>query len=283
MSAWVFSLGVTAWCDVTTRSREGEYGAAFARHTRVSNPIASTFGAPCALLPVIHISTLELCVAQARSAFAEGANGVFVISHDGDAYLTVNCAEACAAALIADGHDRPFVGVNLLGKSAMKAYDYLHERGAWDVRAVWCDSPADGSVKHTTIHGVWRALYFAGVAFKYQNVPRDIVQAAFAEADAGADVLTTSGDGTGIACVPEKVRAIRTAVGPRYGVAVASGVDVQNAGGLVAAGADALLVASSIARELPRRQRDFYRFDAGKLRELGAVVKNASGRSVEEA
>ena len=138
-------------------------------------------------------------------------------------------------------------------------------------------------MKHTTIHGVWRALYFAGVAFKYQNVPRDIVQAAFAEADAGADVLTTSGDGTGIACVPEKVRAIRTAVGPRYGVAVASGVDVQNAGGLVAAGADALLVASSIARELPRRQRDFYRFEPAKLRELVAVVKNASGRSVEEA
>ena len=43
------------------------------------NPIVSTFGAPCDLLPVIHIATLELCVEQARSAFAEGANGVFAI------------------------------------------------------------------------------------------------------------------------------------------------------------------------------------------------------------
>lgn len=249
----------------------------------MSNPIASTFGAPCALLPVIHIATLELCVEQARGAFAEGANGVFVIEHGGDAYLTVNCAEACAAALIADGHDRPFIGVNLLGKSATAAYGYLHDRRAYDVRAVWCDSPADGAVKHAGSDGVWRALYFAGVAFKYQNVPRDIVQAAFAEADAGADVLTTSGDGTGLACDPEKVRAIRTAVGPHYGVAVASGVDVRNAGGLVAAGADGLLVASSIARELPRRQRDFYRFEPAKLRELVAEVKNASTASVQGA
>ena len=208
---------------------------------------------------------------------------MFVIEHGGDSYLTVHCAEACAAALIADGHDRPFVGVNLLGKSATKAYGYLRERRAWDVRGVWCDSPADGAVKHEGSYGAWPALFFASVAFKYQSQPDDIAQAAFAEADAGADVLTTSGDGTGLACDPEKVRAIRTAVGPHYGVAVASGVDVQNAGGLVAAGADALLVASSIARELPRRQRDFYRFDAGKLRELVAEVKNASNRSVEEA
>ncbi len=128
-----------------------------------------------------------------------------------------------------------------------------------------------------------QASRFSAGPLTYQDQPADIAQAAFAEIDAGADVLTTSGDGTGLACDPEKVRAIRTAVGPRYGVAVASGVDVQNAGGLVAAGADALLVASSIARELPRRQRDFYRFEPAKLRELVAEVKKASGRSVEGA
>ena len=118
---------------------------------------------------------------------------------------------------------------------------------------------------------MWESTFFASVAFKHQPTPVDIATAAWREVAMGADVLTTSGPETGMPCDPAKVRAIREAVGHEYGVAVASGVRPENVRGLVDAGADALLVATGIARG-----GDFYRMDPAKLRALIANVREAS-------
>lgn len=111
-----------------------------------------------------------------------------------------------------------------------------------------------------------RPVLFGGFAFKGQPAPVDFEQEAKQVAEV-YDVLTTSGPATGVACPADKVRRVRTAIGPGVPLAVASGVSVENAPALVAAGADVLLVASFIAYEL-----DFYRLDPAKLRALLAAV-----------
>lgn len=158
--------------------------------------------------------------------------------------------------------------MNLLGLTPGEAYERLHADSAWAARGVWSDSPSGRIIKHSTSDGVYGATYFASVAFKYQPQPVDLKAAIIAEIQAGADVLTTSGPGTGKPCDPAKVRAIRSIVGPDRGVAVASGVKPGNAGELVRAGANALLVNTGIAKN-----GSFHRADAGKLKALLEAVE----------
>lgn len=232
---------------------------------------------PPAVLPVIHLLDLSQGVHEARRAFEAGATGVVLIDHgpcDGSqrmalerSVLTLETAEEAWFALRESGVARPWIGVNFLGLSPAEAFDFLHQKRAVGIAGVWCDGPARGVVKHPASEGVWAATYFAGVAFKYQTVTMSLEAEALLALGHGADVLTTSGPGTGLACDPEKVRRLRALAPPRVGVAVASGVDVTNARPLIEAGASHLLVASSLAEA-----GDFHRLDQGKLRELLAEV-----------
>ncbi len=237
--------------------------------------IERTFGVRCAVLPVIHIDTPEQAAEESLVAFMTGADGVFLIHHGGDTWLTNAAVLAADETLRVECQDHPWIGVNLLGVSPSVAFRKLHEYRAYEVRGVWCDEasahPDAPPIKTDSSRGVWESTFFASVAFKHQPTPVDIATAAWREVAMGADVLTTSGPGTGMPCDPAKVRAIREAVGHEYGVAVASGVRPENVRGLVDAGADALLVATGIARG-----GDFYRMDPAKLRALIANVREAS-------
>jgi predicted TIM-barrel enzyme len=244
--------------------------------------VTKTFGVSCAVLPVIHIECSSQAHDEAMLAFDCGANGVFLIEHHGNYGNTVEIAESVTHYLRSEGHATPFVGVNLLGiERPADAYQYLHCRSAWDVRGVWCDTTAaDGvrleTIKHEDSDGVWRSLFFASCAFKYQPQPLDVAEAAWREIALGADVVTTSGPATGKACDPAKVRAIRAAVGEHYGVAVASGVTPDNAASLVRAGVDHILVATGIAKDIGNGKKDFHRMAPAKLRALIANVREAA-------
>lgn len=244
--------------------------------------VTKTFGVSCAVLPVIHIQTRSQCYDEALTALECGANGVFVIDHGGDYSLTAEIAEEVWHYLRSEGHEMPFVGVNMLGiERPADAYRYLHEHRVYGVGGVWCDSAAcDGkdaeTVKHEGSSGVWRSLFFASCAFKYQPQPLDVAEAAWREIALGADVVTTSGPATGEECDPAKVRAIRAAVGEHYGVAVASGVTSDNAASLVRAGVDHILVATGIAKDIGNGKKDFHRMDPAKLRALIANVREAA-------
>ncbi len=236
-------------------------------------PVRRAFDALVVVLPVIHYLDDAQAESEALVAFRAGAPGAFLIDHSGRNHLVVRALASVAERLDAEGFHRPWLGVNLLGLAPVDAFHLLHDQRALDVRGVWCDGASKAVVKHSTSDGVWASLYFGGVAdFKGQpptgNVERDVLEAAVA----GVDVLTTSGPGTGEPCDPEKVRRVRAAAGDFLSVGVASGVTAANARGLVAAGADALLVATGIARG-----KSFFRMDAGLLAELLAEVRGAVG------
>lgn len=233
----------------------------------MKSTISMTFGVPVAVLPVIHVASAQQAREEAKAAFETGAHGVFMIDHGGSARATLDAAESAFHALHERGYDRPWIGVNLLGMSPGAAFAWLHSERAAEVRGVWTDTAGDALVKHNGSSGVWSSLWFGGVAFKYQPQPASLAAECARVLGLGADVLTTSGPATGAACDPSKVAAIRAAVGPTVGVGVASGVTPENAAALVAAGADALLVATGIARG-----KDFHRMDRAKLAALLAAV-----------
>lgn len=209
------------------------------------NVIPQTFGVEIAMLAVIHLSSRDQGVTQAKLAFDAGADGVFLIDHS-RSWSAV--AEAADAVFDATGG---WVGVNALDLTALESMSaFVNQRS---VRGVWVDNAGtdERSDKQPFAEAVdvirrnWDGVYLGGTAFKYQRAVTDLV-AAGAVAAQHMDVVCTSGSGTGSAPDGDHVRQLALGAG-RVPVAVASGVDVGNVAGLATAGARAFLVASSIA------------------------------------
>ncbi len=78
------------------------------------------------------------------------------------------------------------------------------------------------------------AVYFGGVAFKYQRAVRGYAQAA-SRASPFMDVVTTSGARTGRAAPLQKIKSMKSALGSQP-LAIASGITPENVGFLVATG-----------------------------------------------
>lgn len=83
------------------------------------------------------------------------------------------------------------------------------------------------------------------------------------------DVVCTSGSGTGHAPSAEKIATMKKAIVSQQGsaLAIASGVDENNVLSLLEAGADCILVASSVSKT-------FDTLDPEKLARLTALVHN---------
>jgi 3-keto-L-gulonate-6-phosphate decarboxylase len=207
--------------------------------------IQQTFGVEVAMLAVIHLSSRDQGVTQAKLAFDAGADGVFLIDHS---RRWPAVAEAADALFDATGG---WVGVDALDLTASESMSaFLTQRS---VKGVWVDNAgtderSDDQPLADAIDDIrrnWDGVYFDGTAFEYQRAVTDLVRAG-AVAAGHMDVVCTSGSGTGTAPDEDHVRQLALGAG-RVPVAVASGVNVANVGGLARAGARAFLVASSIA------------------------------------
>ncbi len=239
--------------------------------------IREKFGHDRVVLPVIHLTSPRQAAEEARLVFGEGADGVFLIHHGCNHRMTVEASVDVRDALESDGYKSPWIGVNLLGAGPVEALDYLWDNdgcasGVWsDERAVgeWAERRARSK---TDVAGMKiSATIFSGVAFKGQPQPADLARAAWVELALGVDVITTSGPRTGAPCDPRKIQSLREAVGPHYGVAVASGVNEKNVGEMFAAGADAILIASSLLLD---DSND--RFDRAKTKSFMSVSRRAT-------
>lgn len=251
--------------------------------------------APAAVLPVIHLESERQAVEEARLAAEVGAHGVMLIHHDGDDAMVVSALLAVRADARESWRRAPWVGVNLLGRSPRSAASYLDGLGVRAADALWSDSSGaeKGRTAVTTslVSAPSRPLLFGGVRFKGQTHRGTLEEEAAEAFRVGVDVLTTSGLATGRPCDPRQVaRIARVAAGLsrqvgsgdgaawfRPAVAVASGVTADNAGDLLRAGADALLVATGIALG-----GSFYRMDGRKLEALLERVKRAGEGRQEE-
>jgi predicted TIM-barrel enzyme len=237
--------------------------------------LADVFGQTKVFLPVIHIATVDQALRSADVAVGGGADGVFVISHEGDAALVL----AAARAIHRENRDL-WIGANFLGAGPVEAFDLAANSldgtddapygpiiaGVWSDNAEIDERSSDQPHAEAIVAGKssvgFEGLYFGGVAFKHQR-PVDDVASAGAVAARYMDVVTTSGLATGRPADLDKIVIMSQAVGETP-LGIASGVDVTNVGDYTPY-VDVFLVSTGISS-------DFHNFDAAALSFVGEAI-----------
>jgi len=222
---------------------------------------------------VVHVVSRhgQLASENAAKASEAGADGIFLINHGVDTEALLEVAER-----VHEAHPGLWTGMNLLGLQPEAAF---HRLPKW-VRGVWTDNahtPAyagDGvrvkradEIRQARARSGWTGEYFGGVAFKYQEQPKDIGEAAMRAAEY-VDVVTTSGVRTGSAPDLAKISAMRAALGPSGRLAVASGITPENVRDYLPHVTD-VLVATGVSTS-------FKELDLGRMKQLVAAIRQGS-------
>lgn len=195
------------------------------------------FPKPHNLLIALHSTDLAHALEWAKIAYDNGADGVALVTH-------VISPEAWIDHImrIKEKYPHHQAILNILQWSPEHIFRALkkHEN-AHMIDGVWVDNPkiewvswtnndsthAD-RVKQTQDEMNRGGLYFGGVNFKHQRqIPEEELGVAIAKAKNYLDVLTTSGDGTGISADASKVELFKSIAG-KYPVWLASGVTPEN-------------------------------------------------------
>lgn len=212
-----------------------------------------TYGMATEIYPVVHINDARQAREQAGVALEHGADGIYLIDHG------TRTTDLLFKALNHTGLEYPesYIGINIL--CLRNAFDAFHliERAVESETlndypdGLWVDDAHARSGETLALRSsnpeLQNIRYLGGVAFKY--TPRYTAEPAQAAEEAVrmspyVDVVTTSGEETGIPPSAGKIKAMKEAIGNRP-LAVASGVSIDNLAdyeGLI----DQLLVATSI-------------------------------------
>ncbi len=214
------------------------------------------------LIVVVHVRDREQALRNVLTARDQGADGVFLINHLTNHLHLLNCFRYVKAQC-----PDFWIGLNCLGIDRFTTLKQLplEAQGFWvdnaqiDLEQMYPDCEAREFAERRAQSGK-QALYFGGVAFKYQRNSIDPAKEA-ALAVPFVDVVTTSGDGTGIAANIHKIQWMKEAIGD-HPLAIASGITPENVGDYLPH-ADCFLVASGISlseTELdPQRVRELVR------------------------
>lgn len=230
------------------------------------------------IYPVVHVKETSQAVEQSQAAFEAGADGVYLIDHTHSSpYTLVNSFNEVT---LRNPHD--FIGLNFLQHTAASiSLSFLHKLKQKDVIAkypdgLWSDDANEGKHRFTELRARYpeltRISYLGGIAFKGTRNFTDDPETAVAEAvrlESVVDVVTTSGKGTGRAPNPEKIRAMKFAIGNKK-LAVASGISIENLTDYTA-NIDQLLVSTSIETKPHSGE-----FDQPRLKELVVAAHEAS-------
>lgn len=228
-----------------------------------------------AVLPVIHVLETERTCRNVEILIGEGAAGCFLINHDFDVPPFLDIIRDVRAR-----YPSLWLGVNFLAVTGRDAFPQLADlaREGCAVDGYWADdarideaAPADaaGQVEAAEIAAAragWDGLYFGGTAFKKQRpvAAADYGRSAEIAAD-WMDVVTTSGQATGIEADDAKIATFRAAIGDAP-LALASGISPDNAERY--RDVDAYLVATGI-----NHAGNFYDIDPARLRQLLAKTR----------
>lgn len=203
------------------------------------------------LLIVVHAESVPQVQRNVAIARANGADGVFLINHK----VTVKELERCYLCA-RDKHPDFWIGLNFLGLRSGLAIDLVSQDPS--VSGLWLDDIGitDENIRNPVVllaktlrswqrerHGE-HALIFGGVAFKYQKPVRNVALVAELAAPC-VDVVTTSGEATGVAASVEKIRTMKEAIGSAP-LAIASGITPENVGRYLEH-ADCFLVATGVS------------------------------------
>ena len=233
----------------------------------MDNKFREVFPRESNLLVVIHAKTSEQVLRNVEIAYAQGADGVFLINHDGSSHGLLRAYWDVR-------RDYPdwWIGLNVLGEANTSV---LGLAGLHDIAGIWVDDAGvveqgDGSIGIDKAHYVlqqrrddWDGLYFGGVAFKYREPvkhPGIVAEAAIPF----VNVITTSGDVTGAPPSVEKIRVMRNAIGD-FPLAIASGITSENVSDYLPF-ANCFLVATGI-------RDSFTELNAARVGELAQIIR----------
>ena len=186
-----------------------------------------TFTNKHVILPVIHVEDESQALRNVQLAFEAGSDGVFLINHavSSESLLQIH-------SVVVEHFPDTWIGVNCLGNQPDDIFRMISEQ----VSGVWVDNamidevseqqPAAQGVLDTRKTSNCHALYFGGVAFKYQRHVDDLAKASVRATDF-MDVVTTSGPGTGQAAHIDKIRVMKKALN-EFPLAIASGITPEN-------------------------------------------------------
>lgn len=217
------------------------------------------------ILPVIHYLNAETAIDQANLAFEAGADGVFLISHQGQ-----DLELPPVASTIKMAHPGKSVGLNFLTAGIEQACSSVLEYG---LDLVWGDSCGVSSAGLDALGERLRVFVethphiqvFASVAFKYQ--PLEVYpQIAANNAFTAGFIPTTSGSATGQPPTVDKIAGMSVVTGGC--LAVASGMSVENVS-LYAKYLSHILVATAVSM-------DEHHFDFELLSRFVGLVRNSS-------
>jgi len=240
----------------------------------MTSRIEQTFGGTRVLLPVVHPISREAALKSVLVAREAGVRGIFLIDQ--------GMSEAEVLRLAVDlraEHPQLWIGLNLLSRRPAEALRISLDACRGRVDGIWSDDAridervADQRDAEEFVAARcdlrWSGLYFGGVAFKYQ---REVARAALSRAAVLAsplmDVLCTSGPGTGQPADVEKVLALRRGLDVGSGLALASGVTVDNVGTYLPY-VQAFLVGTGIEERLGV-------LDARKVSDLRKAIEGAA-------
>ncbi|MDP3645580.1 MAG: BtpA/SgcQ family protein [bacterium] len=200
-------------------------------------------------LAVVHVENVIQALRNVRVALGEGADGVFLINHRIPAEHLHLCYGAVRAVF-----PTQWIGLNWLDLSPTNGLAMMRP----SMGGMWIDNVGIREDGHGNSQAVyfsekryewmkkWNGsfLLFGGVAFKYQQPVKNLEQVTLL-AKPYVDVITTSGDGTGIAPDVGKIRTMKQAIG-NHPLAIASGITPENAVEYMEY-ADCFLVATGIS------------------------------------
>lgn len=222
------------------------------------------------VLPVIHVLDGPQAIRNTEIAQEAGADGVFLNDMDGRGsrrFLKI------IESVHAEFPDY-WLGANFLNEPDI--IDAFTQSPPY-IKGLWTDNariselfehqPHAQIISQARKESGWDGLYFGGVAFKYQEKVRNLAKVAKA-AVPFVDVVTTSGDGTGIAANTEKIKIMKEAIGD-YPLGIASGISPENIADYLPH-ADVFLVATSL---LIQGQENF---DPSRVRQLIQIVRDYS-------
>lgn len=226
------------------------------------------FQSPQVFLPVIHVVSSDQALRNAAIAHTAGADGVFLINHQ------MKCPDLLEAhRAVVSAFPQWWIGINCLDVYPTSIFSRLSPQ----VAGVWTDNalihetmesqPQADDVLLAIRAARWTGLYFGGVAFKYQRPVEDVARAA-TMAMRYMDVVTTSGEGTGLAAHVEKIHAMKAALGD-FPLAIASGITPDNIMDYLPC-ADCFLVATGISQS-------FEELDPFRVKALVNIIRDFDG------
>lgn len=215
--------------------------------------------------PVIHYKTNFQTFEQAHIAVDSGADGLFIISHEGDNLSVLNIA--LQIRLYYPDLD---IGVNFLGWEPLESLRCVNEFSN-SINMIWFDDVgiSEGlSNEITLLIATAKKLIpslkvFASVAFKYQKIDNNPSASALL-AESLDLIPVTSGNSTGTAPELDKIKTMSKEL--TKGLGIASGMSCDNIEQF-APYLEHILVSTGVSK-------DFHKFDYQLLRTFIGKVRN---------